>query len=191
MRVSGVSERAFGKRCASTRAAPGSTSFLVAGALLGVLLAGCGGSEAARKKPPPDQRYGHRYDTAGDTGRTTLTLAPPREGVEYSYYDVPVSDVIVRTAPFEEGREAVPAEVLIKGALPNSCLTLASAEQERDAHLLTVRLRMRWPTGPNTRCERFGRPFRFYLPLEGRYAPGDYTLKLNGTVYPFTVRRSG
>ena len=157
-----------------------------------VATAGCGGgSEAARQKPP-DQRYGHRHEpAAADTGRATLTMTPPEGGVSYARYAAPVSDVTVRAAPFEQEQDAVPAELLIEGALPNSCLELAAAEQERDGHFLTVRLRMRWPTSPNTGCEHFERPFRFYLPLEGRYTPGDYTLKLNGTVYPFTVRRNG
>lgn len=149
------------------------------------VMAGCAGG-AAREKPP-DQRYGHRYEERGPEGRRTLAITPPDMSAAYSYYDVPVSEVVVRTASFEAGGEAVPAEVLVKGALPNDCLALHEAEQNRDGHLLSVTFTMRWPEGAD--CERFERPFRFYLPLEGRYAPGDYTLKLNGTAYPFTVRR--
>ena len=160
-------------------------TLFVAGACL---LAGCAGGGAAREKPP-DQRYGHRYEGADQEGRVTLVITPPEPGQEYAYYDVPVSEVIVRAAPFEADEETVPAEVLIKGGLPNGCLQLHQAERERDGHFLFVDFIMRWPEG-NAPCARFERHYRFYLPLPGRYAPGDYTLKLNGDVYPFSVRRS-
>ena len=32
------------------------------------------------------------------------------------------------------------------------------------------------------------RPFRFYLPLEGVFEPGSYTLKVNGAATPFRIR---
>ena len=162
---------------------------LLLGGLLfaAVLLAGCSGENATRKKPPPDQRYGHRYAGTDPAGRTTLGIEPPRSNVRYSYYDVPVSEVIVRAASFDKGEDAVPVELLIKGALPNDCLALHEAERERSGHFLSVTFTMRWP--PTVECERLERPYRFYLPLEGRFEPGDYTLKLNGAVYPFTVRR--
>jgi hypothetical protein len=34
------------------------------------------------------------------------------------------------------------------------------------------------------------RPYRFYLPLEGTYDAGPYTLKLNDQVHPFVVEAS-
>ena len=155
----------------------------------GLLLAGCAGSGGASEKPPPDQRYGHRYDGEGPGGRQTLAPTPPEEGRAYNRFAVPVDSVVARADSFQQGDAAVPVELLIKGALPNECLSLAEAKQERNGHFINVTFRMRWPTGLGTDCARYERPFRFYLPLEGRYEPGDYTLKLNGTEYPFTVRR--
>lgn len=154
-------------------------------ALGALVLTGCSGSREASPKPP-DQRYGHRYEARGPEGHPTLTVTPPDSGRSYFYYEAPVSEVIARAASFEGGQEAVPAELLIKGALPNECLALHEATQDRDGHFLTVHLTMRWPQ--KALCESLERPFRFYLPLEGRYPPGDYTLKLNGYVYPFSIR---
>lgn len=161
-------------------------------ALLLAALAGCAGTGEAAEKPP-DQRYGHRYaergpDERGPDGRRALTIAPPDTSQRYFFYDVPVSDVIVRAAPFEPGEAATPVELLVKGGLPNECLALADAGQRRTGHFLNVALTMRRPQGVAS-CERYERPFRFYLPLDGRYEPGDYTLKLNGEEYPFTIRR--
>ena len=182
-----ASSLAFVKACIARRVV--GRAFVLGALVVGVLgLAGCSGSGGARQTPP-DQRYGHRYEEAGPEGRRTLTLAAPDSGAEYALHDVPVSEVIVRADSFAQGEAAVPVEVLIKGALPNECLALHAAAQERDGHFLDVSFTMRWPTGGSERCERFERPFRFYLPLEGRYEPGDYTLTLNGTVYPFTIRR--
>jgi hypothetical protein len=148
---------------------------------------GCSGSENAREKPP-DQRYDHRYEATGPDERVTLIVTAP-SAAEYGTYDVPVEEVIVRAASFEKGASDVPADLLVKGALPNDCLALHEAQQERDGHFVGVTLEMRWPSGQGRTCERVRRPFRFYFPLPGRYAPGDYTLKLNGTAYPFSVRR--
>lgn len=156
---------------------------------VGLLLAGCAGSGGASEKPPPDQRYGHRYEEEGPAGRQALTITSKEEGRTYNRFAVPVDSVVARADSFAEGDDAVPVELLIKGALPNGCLSLAEAEQERDGHFINVTFQMRWPMGPDADCARYERPFRFYLPLEGRYEPGDYTLKLNGTVYPFTIRR--
>ena len=37
-------------------------------------------------------------------------------------------------------------------------------------------------------CAAVMRPYRFYLTLEGTYAAGPWTLKLNGAAYPFEVK---
>lgn len=194
-------------RAARQRARPAVAQSFAA-ALLGVAAvlvaaSGCVGAEGAREEPPA-QRYGYRYEAAagapgskeqGSGGRVTLAVTAAEEGREYSYYDAPVSEVTVRTGPFAESAEAsggpptAPVELLVEGALPNSCVALHEAEQDRDGHFIGAALVMRWPMGAGRECERYRQPFRFYLPLEGRYAPGDYTLKLNGTVYPFSVRR--
>lgn len=160
---------------------------VITGALGLAVLGGCLGAGGA-VEPPPDQRYGHRYAERGPDERRTLTLTPPDTSQRYFFYDVPVSEVVVRVASFEKGEAAVPADLLVKGGLPNACLSLHAARQERRGHFLRLELTMRRPQGVAS-CERYERPFRFYLPLKGRYEPGDYTLKLNGEVYPFSVRR--
>ena len=45
---------------------------------------------------------------------------------------------------------------------------------------------MRKPQGAV--CDAVRRPYRFYLTLEGLYAPGNYTLTINATEVPFAVR---
>ena len=80
----------------------------------------------------------------------------------------------------------VEVEVLVKGTLPDACTTLDAATQSRVGHLVTATLTMRQPHG--ALCAQVVRPFRFYMPLEGTYEPGHYTLTLNGTAYPFRIR---
>lgn len=150
-------------------------------------LTGCSGSGGAMEKPP-DQRYGHRYTERGPDRRRTLTITPPDTSRRYFRFDVPISEVVVRAAPFEKDEATVPADLLVKGGLPNECFALHAVRQERHGHFLRLELTMRRPRGAAS-CERYERPFRFYLLMEGRYEPGDYTLKLNGEEHPFTVRR--
>ena len=80
----------------------------------------------------------------------------------------------------------MPVEVLIKGALPDACAALDEAEQARVVNLIDVTLTMRRPRG--ALCAQVVRPFRFYLPLDGTFPPGSYTLKVNGAAYPFRIR---
>lgn len=159
---------------------------LLAGLL--AALSGCAGSDEAQK--PPDQRYGHRYEGRAPDGRRTLRLASPDTAATFFYYPAPVSEIIVRNASPPEQSAAdtarVPAEVLIKGTLPDACMELARAEQERRGHLVEVTLMMRRPRGAV--CEPLLRIYRFYLPLEGRYEAGPYTLKVNDVVHPFAIR---
>ena len=81
--------------------------------------------------------------------------------------------------------EAVPVEVLVKGALPDACSALNAVTQEQTGHFVTMTLTMRQPRGAV--CAQVVRPFRFYVRLDGLFAPGSYTLRLNGRVTPFQV----
>ncbi len=150
--------------------------------LLGI--AGCAASGEARK--PPEARYGHRYAGSTPDGRRTLALVPPDTGQAYFYYPAPIDELTIRHAPLAADTGRVPVEVVVKGALPNSCYVLHDVTQRRTGHLLRVTLRMRTPRGAV--CRRMVRPYRFYLPLEGRYETGAYTLKINGLVHPFSIR---
>ncbi|MEM8600288.1 MAG: hypothetical protein AAGF99_10240 [Bacteroidota bacterium] len=145
-------------------------------------LAACGGSDRATA---PDDTFGHRFEDGSDT-RETLALAPRDTTQEYFSYPAVVDTLHVRPAPL--GRmtdDGLPVEVLVKGALPDGCSELSGVEQERAGNLVTVMLTMRRPKGAF--CTQVVRPYRFYLPLDGRYRPGAYTLKLNDRTRPFEI----
>ena len=155
-------------------------SFLV----LALYLAACVGSR--KTELPPDEQFGHRFDETGPEGRRTLDVTPPDSSGSYFYYPAVLDTVHVRPAPFTPGHSAVPVEILVKGSLPDACTELNEVRQERFGHLIEIELETRRPQ--RAVCAMVIRPFRFYLELEGEYVPGDYTLKLNDRVYPFTVR---
>ena len=154
-------------------------------ALAAAALAGCSRTrEAAR---PGDDDYGHRYEGVAPDGRETVLLTPPDSAEAYLVVPAVLDSVAVRPARREAPPgEAVPVEVLIKGALPDACSALNDATQSRAANLLDVTLTMRRPRG--ALCAQVVRPFRFYLPLDGLFPPGSYTLKVNGAAYPFRIR---
>ncbi len=77
-------------------------------------------------------------------------------------------------------------EALVKGAFPDGCLQLHAFRQERTGNIIEAILEMRRPQGAV--CTSVFRAYRFYVTLEGRYGPGNYTLKLNGLAVPFEVR---
>lgn len=137
---------------------------------------------------PPDERFGHRYVEQGPEGRETVDLAVPDTAQAFFTYPAVFDTVHVRPAPFaaDEVELLTPVEVLVKGSFPDTCLELSAVEQERAGHILDVRLLMRKPQGAV--CAAVRRPYRFYLMLEGLYAPGNYTLKLNGEDHPFEIR---
>lgn len=148
-------------------------------------LAGCFRSREAVR--PGDEAYGHRYDGVAPDGRETVLLTPPDSAEAYLVTPAVLDSVAVRPARREAlPGEAVPVEVLVKGALPDGCSELNEAVQTRAAHLVDVTLTMRRLRG--TVCPQVVRPFRFYLPLDGTFAPGSYTLKVNGAAYPFRIR---
>lgn len=159
----------------------------VSGVLLASIQVSCVGSKAV--EAPPDEQFGHRYDDRGPEGRRTLEVRSPASNATYFYYPAVVDTVHARHASFqsdvvENGR--VPVEILVKGSLPDACSELHDARQERSGHIIKMRVEMRRPQGAV--CARVIRPFRFYQTLDGTYAPGSYTLKLNGWVHTFSVR---
>lgn len=151
----------------------------------GSLLGGCallGGGP-----PPPDQRYGHRYDAAGPDGYPVRTLASEAPSQAYFYYAAPVHEVAVRDAEAETRTDTstVRAEVLVKGGMPEPCMELSDVSQRRAGHLIEMELQLRKLRGAT--CEMGEQLYRVYLPLEGRFREGAYTLLLNGDEYPFTI----
>lgn len=160
----------------------------VAALLAGATLAACAASRPA--DPEPDERFGHRYAADGPDGRRTITIAPPDSATDYFVYPVPFDTVVVRPAPFladvPAEEQAVEVEVLVKGAFPDGCSDLHHLAQSRAGHLIDLTLEMRKPEGAI--CASVRRPYRFYTLLEGRYAVGHYTLKVNGRAVPFEIR---
>ena len=147
--------------------------------LLALRLAGCAGSGGA---DVPDRQFGQRPD--GDEARETLLITPPDSTAEFFYYPAYASEVVVRSGPEAVGQR--PVELLIKGALPDACTELHGIRQEQKGHIIEVTFETRRPKGAV--CAQVVRPFRFYYVLADPLAPGDYTLKLNGSVQPFTVQ---
>lgn len=148
---------------------------LVFGVLM-LLAAGC----RATREPELGTQFGQRE--AGE-GETLLIEEPGTE--EFFAYPAPFSEVTFRAGPAEpDGRR--PVELLIKGALPDACSALHDVRQVQAVRLIEVTLEMRRPKGAV--CAQVVRPYRFYYVLAEPLAPGDYTLRLNGAVHPFTVR---
>jgi hypothetical protein len=151
--------------------------------LLGVIsLAACSGGRRATA----DGQYGHRADEWGADGRETLLISPPADSAGFFVYPAVVDSVAVRperraVAP----GEAVPVEVLVKGALPDACSALDAVTQSQTGHFVTLALTMRQPRGAV--CAQVVRPYRFYVRLDSLFAPGSYTLTLNGRVTPFQI----
>ena len=164
---------------------------LLAGLLIlaGLIASGCLGSKPP-PAPPPEERYGHRYEDEGPEGRRTFTITPPEPNTTYFYYPLAFDSVHVRPAPFDPARPAegqrVPVELLITGSLPNSCSVVHDVEQERAGHIINVDMQLRRPQG--VLCTSIEAPYRFYVMLEGRYGVGNYTLKINDRAYAFVIK---
>lgn len=149
------------------------------------LLVGCSRSRETTRSG--DDAYGHRYEGVAPDGRETVLLAPTDTTGAFIVTTAVLDSVAVRPARrAAPPGEAVPVEVLVKGALPDACSELDEATQTRAAHLIDVTLTMRRPRGAV--CAQVVRPFRFYLPLDGTFSSGSYTLKVNGAAYPFRIR---
>lgn len=153
-------------------------------ALLVFGLAGCAGSSGA---DVPDRQFGERPDE--DEARETMLIVPPDSTSEFFYYPAYASEVVVRSGPEAAGQR--PVELLIKGALPDACTELHDIRQEQKGHIIDVTFETRRAKGAV--CAQVVRPFRFYYVLADPLAPGDYTLRLNDSIKPFTVqpRRDG
>ena len=147
-----------------------------------LFLVGC--LSANKAQTEPDSTFGNRSED-GDEGRVTTVIGPAKGNQVYRYGEAFVDDVTVRPATGDALE--LPVEVLIKGAFPDSCTELHEANQVRSGNLIEVTLRTRRPQG--AMCASVIRPFRFYLTLDGLFEAGPYTLKLNGGVHPFEVRR--
>jgi len=139
-----------------------------------------------RGETPPDERFGHRVEGIDDEGRETVMVAPPDDSTGYRTDLATVESVTIRPGGAEPGLTGVSVEALVKGAFPDACTELHDVTQVRSGNLLDVTLQTRRPEGAI--CAMVIRPYRFYVVLEGRYDPGAYNLKLNGTSHPFEVR---
>lgn len=148
-------------------------------------VAGCLGT--SREVVDPDDQFGHRVEEESNDGRRTITITPPDTTRSYRYFPATYDEVNVRPAPLEPDADspAVPVEVLVKGAFPDACSELHSVEQHRTGNLLDITLTMRRQRGAV--CASVLRPYRFYLTLEGRYAPGSYRIQLNESVHTFQI----
>ncbi len=155
--------------------------------ILCLVAAGCTGSRAP-VETSPDEQFGHRYEGQAPDGRRTVSIDPAEGGGQFAYFPATVETVVIRPAPLPADDPLATAEVeaLIKGAFPDGCLQLHAFAQERTGNIVDATLQMRRPQGAV--CTSVFRPYRFYVTLEGQYAPGNYTLKLNGRAVPFEVR---
>lgn len=148
-------------------------------------LSACAGSGDGSVSP--DEQFGHRYEGIAPDGRETVLIEPADSSEAYIELPVFLDSIHVRPARHEAlPGEAVPVEVLIKGALPDACSELNEATQERMERFIDVTLTVRRPRGAI--CAEVVRPFRFYLPLDGTFTPGSYSLRINGAAHPFRIR---
>lgn len=150
-----------------------------------VMLAACAG--VGNEASSSDEEFGHRYDGTAPDGRETVLITPADTLEEYLTLPVALDSVLVRPSRAEASQdEAVAVDVLIKGALPDACSELNQATQTRQGRYVDVTLTVRRPRGAI--CAEVVRPFRFYLELDGTFAPGAYVLKINDAAHPFRIR---
>lgn len=155
--------------------------------LLGASALGACSGLGGASEPDPDAEFGHRVERWERNGRETLLLDVNGDTTRTLVFPAVIESVNVRTsdAAVQPGEEAA-VEVLIKGAIPDACSVLNTAEQTRAGRFVTVTLTMRQPI--DEVCAQVVRPFAFYLVLNGGFEPGSYTLTLNGTTHPFRIR---
>ena len=149
-----------------------------------VLSSGCG--LLRPKKKSPDQTYGVVTPPVTSEDPDVITVLPPDTTRDYFFTDAPVTEVVPRVETPPPGSDSTRVEVLVKGSFPDACYELSGVTQNRVLRLIDVTLTVRRPEGAF--CATVVRPYRFYLPLDGRFARGPYTLSVNGTVAPFEVR---
>ncbi len=138
-------------------------------------------------EPATDDRFGSRIEGTDPDGRETIVISPPEQGREWAAYPATFESVTVRPEPVQG--QPVAVEILVKGAFPDACTELHAVTQERTGNIVDVTLDMRRERGAV--CAAVLKPYRFYLMLDGRYAAGPYTLKLNGQAFPFEIRAPG
>ncbi|MCY3486983.1 MAG: hypothetical protein OXH34_00950 [Bacteroidetes bacterium] len=153
--------------------------------LLGYVMA-CSGSNTATSTEP-DMRFGHRYEGVPPDGYHTVTISVPEQGHTFTYFPATFDRVFVRPELFHLEQDTVAVEILVKGSLPDACMELHAFDQERMGNIITATLQMR--RGQSRVCVTARRPYRLYLVLEGGFVQGHYTLKLNDSTIPFTVRK--
>ncbi len=134
----------------------------------------------------PDRRFGHRYDGLPPDGHQPMTFRIPEDASTFDYFPATFNDVIIRPDVVHHEQDTVLVEILVKGSLPDGCMELHTFDQKRTGHIITASLQMRRPHARI--CTSVRRPYRVYLMLDGGFAPGHYTLKLNGDSVPFRVR---
>ena len=154
--------------------------------LLATLLGLAGCSTLRPMDALPDERFGSRVEGTDEEGRETLIIAAPAGERTWATYPAVFETVTVRPEPLSASGEPVAVEILVKGAFPDACTELHEVTQDRTANLVEVTLSMRREQGAV--CAAVLRPYRFYLLLEARYAPGAYSLKVNDRPFPFEIR---
>lgn len=135
----------------------------------------------------PDDEFGHRWGGVAPDGRETLLIPIDSADVgQFIVLPAGIDSVVVRANQRRIAPEqTTTVEVLVKGALPDACSSLHRVEQRRTSHMIDVSITMRQPRGRI--CANVVRPFRFYLTLDGEYAPGSYAMTINGASHPFQI----
>ena len=163
------------------RSRPPLRAFAV-GLLLLPMLMGAGCRSTAPEDP--ETRYGHRYEATAPDGRTVLMPEPVADTSGFFLNPIYVDSLGVRIG--EDGSdEGHRVDALVDGTLADACTELHSVEQERHGQIVEVTLLARRPKG--AMCAQMVQPFRTYVELDGIFAPGAYTLKVNDTAHPFEV----
>jgi hypothetical protein len=134
-----------------------------------------------------DEQYGHRYSVDDALGRKVMHVAlEPAGGNHLVFPLISVDSVQVRVEPDPDDKGRRRVDVLIKGALAESCLEIDAIRQERFANIIGIDLTIRRPRG--TACAMRTRPFRFYFDIDEPLESGPYTLRINSDFFPFEVR---
>lgn len=149
-----------------------------------ISIGACVGSSETRRSA--EEQFGHRVEGTSDDGRETHEINAPATGEDYAIHPAVFDSIYIRPQhriASEADGELV--EVLVKGSFPDSCTELHAVDQERFGNIINVSLDMR--RSRSALCASVVRPYRFYFMLEGRYGPGNYTLKINDLVKTFTI----
>lgn len=149
-----------------------------------ISLAGCAGSSESSRSA--EEQFGHRVEGTSADGRETHEITAPDSGEDYAIHPAVFDSVYIRPQHrVASDPDGEPVEILVKGSFPDSCTELHSVEQQRSGNILNVSLDMR--RSRSALCASVVRPYRFYFMLDGRYGPGNYTLKINDLVRTFTI----